>query len=142
MGVVKRSFCVDGVRSRTNVCRMQNPRKLKVRAEARAIAVTTYRLTAGFPKHERFGMTSQMQRAAISVGSNISEGCGAQSDRAMIAYLHHAVGSLNELEFQLEVATELGYGEAVQSSGLMSRLRTGRRMIVALVTALRSVSRR
>jgi len=57
---------------------MQDPKKLKVRDEARKIVAATYRLTALFPKHERFGLASQMQRAAISVGSNISEGCGGQ----------------------------------------------------------------
>ena len=119
---------------------MQNPRKLKVREEARAIAVATYQLTATFPNHERFGLTSQMRRAAISIGSNISEGCGTQSDRAMITYLHHAVGSLDELEFQLEVAAELGYGEVAKSSALLSQLCAGRRRIIALVMALRTRS--
>ncbi|HEX6640013.1 MAG TPA: four helix bundle protein [Thermoanaerobaculia bacterium] len=111
---------------------MQNPRNLKVRREARALAVATYRLTAGFPTHERFGLTSQMQRAAVSVGSNIAEGCGGRSDRAMVAYLRHAVGSLNELEFQLEVATQLSYCESVQSLALLSQLRSARRMLVGL----------
>jgi four helix bundle protein len=86
---------------------MQDPKRLKVRDEARNIAVATYRLTSTSPHHERLGLTSQMRRAAISIGSNVSEGCGAQGDRAMIAFLHHSVGSLNELEFQLEVAIDL-----------------------------------
>jgi four helix bundle protein len=116
---------------------MQNPRKLKVREEARALALATYRLTTDFPKHERFGLTSQMQRAAVSVGSNICEGCGGLGDRAMLAYLHHAVGSLNELEFQLEVANELSYGAGDQSAALLAHLNTTRRMLLALVQALR-----
>ena len=119
---------------------MQNPKKLKVRDEARRIAVATYRLTARFPDYERFGLTSQMQRAAISIGSNVSEGCGAHGDRAMIAYLHHSVGSLNELEFQLELAIDLGYGVGPQSAALLSQLRTARRMIVRLITVLRKRS--
>jgi four helix bundle protein len=116
---------------------MQDPRNLKVRENARAIAVATYRLTAGFPNHERYGLTSQMQRAAVSVGSNISEGCGTQGDRAMIAYLHHAVGSLNELEFQLEIASDLGYTDNPQSLTVLSQLRATGRMLVGLITALR-----
>jgi four helix bundle protein len=100
--------------------------------------VAAYRLTAGFPNHERYGLTSQMQRAAVSVGSNISEGCGTQGDRAMIVYLHHAIGSLNELEFQLQIAADLGYSDTPQSLTVPSQLRTTRRMLVGLISALRN----
>jgi four helix bundle protein len=116
---------------------MQDPKKLKVRGEALKLAVAAYRLTAAFPTSERFGLASQMQRAAVSVGSNISEGCGGHGDRAMIAYLHHAIGSLNELEFQVEIAIELMYGTADLSLTLQSQLNTVRRMAIGLVTTLR-----
>lgn len=116
---------------------MQNPRKLKVREEARALAVATCRLTTGFPNHERFALASQMQRAAVSAGSNISEGCGGPGDRAMLAYLHHAVGSLNELEFHLEIATGLGFGASDESAALLWQVNTTRRTLLALVQALR-----
>ena len=119
---------------------MQNPKKLKVREEALRIASQTYRLTAGFPNHECFALASQMQRAAVSVGSNISEGCGGHGDRAFLAYLHRATGSLNELEFQLEVAVDLGYVGTDQCGTLLSQLRTTRRMIVRLMMVLRKRS--
>lgn len=121
---------------------MQDPKKLKVRGEARTNAVAVYRLTASFPSHERFGLASQMQRAAISVGSNISEGCGGQSDRVMIAYLHHAVGSLHELEFQLDVASDLRYVSDTELLELQSQLDPARRMILGLLIALRRRSSR
>lgn len=120
---------------------MQNPKRLKVRGEALQIAAATYRLTRTFPQQERFGLAAQMQRAAISVGSNISEGCGAHGDRAFIAYLHHAVGSLHELEFQLEVTSLLGYGEEGACIALISQVSTTRRMIISLILALRRRSR-
>ena len=53
---------------------MQNPRNLKVTNRAMALAVLTYRVTTAFPASERFGLSSQMRRAAVSVGSNIAEG--------------------------------------------------------------------
>ena len=119
---------------------MQNPRKLQIREEALRIASATYRLTSRFPPHERFALASQMQRAAVSVGSNISEGCGGHGDRAFLAYLHRATGSLNELEFQLEVAVDLGYASADQCGTLKSQLRTTRRMVVRLMVVLRKRS--
>ena len=119
---------------------MQNPKRLKIRDEALRIASATYRLTSRFPYHERFALASQIQRAAVSVGSNISEGCGGHGDRAFIAYLHRATSSLNELEFQLEVAVELGYAATDECGTLRSQLRTTRRMIVRLMTVLRSRS--
>ena len=116
---------------------MQNPRNLKVRSEARALARETYRLTATFPHHEQFGLTSQMRRAAVSVGSNVAEGCGRQGDRAMIAYLHQSIGSLNELEFQLEVAEDLDYCDEEGIAVLRGCLITTRKMTAALIVTLR-----
>ena len=121
---------------------MQDPKRLKVRDEALTVAVETYRLTSTFPTHERFGLSSQMQRAAVSVGSNISEGCGGRGDRAMIAYLHHAIASLDELEFQVEVAIELGYADGDHCESILSQLNTTRRMVIGLVAALRKRSER
>lgn len=116
---------------------MQDPKKLKVRHEARTLAAATYRLTANFHPHERFGLASQMQRAAISVGSNISEGCGGQGERAMIAYLHHAVASLHALGVQVDVAGDLGYSSDDCMQELQSQLASTRRMIIGLLLVLR-----
>jgi len=117
--------------------RMQNPRNLKVRKEAMRVAVETYHLTATFPGHELYGMVSQMRRASVSIGSNISEGCGRQGDRAMIAYLHQAMGSLDELEFQLELAIELGYSRASDASVLGNALLVTKGMMTRLLASLR-----
>lgn len=83
-------------------------RKLTVWREASTLAVLTYRLTADFPKSELYGLTSQMRRAAISVTSNIAEGCGRNSDRELARFIQIALGSLNELDSQLLVAKRLG----------------------------------
>jgi four helix bundle protein len=101
------------------------------------VAVETYHLTATFPGHELYGMVSQMRRASVSIGSNISEGCGRQGDRAMIAYLHQAMGSLDELEFQLELAIELGYSRASDASVLGNALLVTKGMMTRLLASLR-----
>ena len=116
---------------------MQNPRNLRVYGQAVEMALTIYQLTATFPATERFGFVTQMRRAAVSVGSNIAEGCGGNGNRALIAYLRHALGSLNELEFQLELSGKLGYCTAEGSQVALAEVVAVRRGIIALISRLR-----
>ena len=118
---------------------MQDAEKLAVYGEARELAVAVYRLTAAFPPAERFGITQQMRRAAVSVGSNIAEGCGRQGARSMLPFLHYALGSANELAFQLELAVDLQLSQVADLKVLRGRLDRTRRMLIRLSAA---VSRR
>jgi four helix bundle protein len=77
--------------------------------KAKRLAVEIYRLTAQFPKTEQYGLTSQIQRASISVVSNIAEGQGRLTVGEFAQFLGHARGSLQEMESQLEISLELGY---------------------------------
>src|SRR4051812_29332706 len=88
---------------------MQSAKNLHVYAKALELAKTVYLLTGAFPGEERFGLTSQMRRAAVSIGSNIAEGCGRRGDKELMGYLHIALGSASELEFQCELSAELGH---------------------------------
>jgi four helix bundle protein len=74
-----------------------------------------YGITEGFPKQERFGLTNQIRRCAVSVPSNIAEGCARLTDREFLHFLGVARGSLSELETQLIIARELGYLDRVPS---------------------------
>ena len=65
---------------------VQSANNLRVTARARALATGVYRATAQFPVAERFGLTAQMRRAAVSIGSNIAEGCGHRSDRELVRW--------------------------------------------------------
>ncbi len=68
-----------------------------------------YILTESFPKHERFGLSSQMQRSAVSTASNIAEGAARNSDKDFLKFLHYSLGSLSELKTQVIIAGELNY---------------------------------
>ncbi len=76
---------------------------------AHELALLIYRLAARFPKDEQYALTSQMQRAAVSVGSNIAEAFGRQHDRDKSHFYYNARGSLYELESQSLLARDLGY---------------------------------
>lgn len=74
-----------------------------------ALTVAAYQLTALFPKHEVYGLASQLQRSAVSVPSNIAEGNERDSDKEFLHHLSYSLGSLAELETQVELAFLLGY---------------------------------
>jgi four helix bundle protein len=73
---------------------------------------TIYRCTAEFPKSETYGLTAQMRSAAVSIPSNIAEGQARTSSKEFLHFISFALGSLAELETQLELATRLGYPDA------------------------------
>lgn len=73
---------------------------------------SVYRLTSTFPKEEQYGLTSQMRRAAVSVPSNIAEGAARNTSKELIYFLGISIGSLAELDTQLDLATRLGLCKA------------------------------
>ena len=116
---------------------MQNARKLVVYNEARELAVAVYRLTSALPIEERFGLAQQLRRAAVSVGSNIAEGCGRKGSRALIPFLYYAIGSTKELEFQVELTVALGYCASAEADVVLERVLRTRRMLIRLEGAIR-----
>jgi len=86
-------------------------RDLLVWQKGMALAKQVYALTRSFPEEEKFGLISQMRRAAVSVPSNIAEGQARQGRKEFVQFLSHAEGSLAELDTQLALSRELGYGK-------------------------------
>ena len=93
---------------------------LRVWQEAMKFTVSVYRMTEKFPKHELYGLTQQLRRAAVSVPSNIAEGKGHHSDREFRNFLMHARGSLLEAQTQLMIAQELEYLTLQEGNGLLA----------------------
>jgi len=90
---------------------MPSHRNLDAWQVAMELARNCYRLTDSFPKSERFGITSQIRRAAVSIPANIAEGCGRSARGDLLRFLSIARGSLKELETLLELAIGLGFGK-------------------------------
>jgi four helix bundle protein len=88
---------------------MQNFRELIVFRKSYGLVLDLYRLTKSFPDDERFGMTSQVRRAAHSIPANIAEGCGRGQSGDFVRFLRIAAGSASELELHLELARDLQY---------------------------------
>jgi four helix bundle protein len=84
-------------------------RKLGTWQRAHKLALQVYRSTQGFPENERYGLMTQLRRAAVSVVSNIAEGAGRRNDRELARFLSIARGSVRELECQLLLSRDLGY---------------------------------
>ncbi len=111
-------------------------RRLKVWHEASALTVSIYKLTAGFPKTELYGLTSQMRRAAVSVTSNIAEGCGRNGDRELARFLRIALGSLTELDSLVLVSKDLGMSTDGASKELATTIRQVRGRLSRLLSSL------
>ncbi|MCW5941285.1 MAG: four helix bundle protein [Fimbriimonadaceae bacterium] len=102
---------------------MRDYRKLEVWQLARRMAVESYRVSQSFPTSEAFGLTGQLRRAAVSVAANIAEGAGRDSDADFLRFLRIALGSLNEVETLLSIASELRMGSVEELASYEKLLR-------------------
>ena len=88
---------------------IKNHKDLTLYKESMAFVIKIYKLTKRFPADEKYGLISQLRRAAVSIPSNISEGAARKNTKEFIQFLYHSLGSAAEIETQLEIAKELGY---------------------------------
>jgi len=117
---------------------MQDTKNLIVAEHARRLAVAVYRLTIAFPSEERFGLAQQMRRAAVSIGSNIAEGCGRRGNRELLNHLYIGFASSSELAFQLQLAADLGFGADHDREITRNELLRVQRMLNRLTAYLRA----
>jgi four helix bundle protein len=110
---------------------------LRVWQEAMKFAFEVYRSTTQFPKHELYGLSQQLRRAAVSVPSNIAEGKGHRSDGEFGHFLLHARGSLLEVQTQIMIAEELQYVSAEEAKRLLAASDAIGRSLNGLINSLR-----
>lgn len=106
--------------------------------KAIALVIEIYEVTVQFPKHELYGLTSQLRRAAVSVASNIAEGHGRTTSGEFVQFLGQARGSLCEIETQIVIARELGYIDAGHEDRLITRIDELGRILNGLIGSIKS----
>ncbi len=119
----------------------QGFRELRVWKDAKAIAVEVYRLIQKSSElNKDWGLKNQMQRAAVSIPSNIAEGDARKSDKDSVRFFHIALGSLAELVTQIEIAMELGFIQKHDYLNLIKRIEQLSQSLGALIKSRRSAT--
>jgi len=114
-------------------------RKLKVWDKSHHLALSVYKATNSFPSDERYGLTSQLRRAAVSIPTNIAEGCGRGGDVEVARFLQIASGSAAELQYQLILSHELNFLDADDFERLTNKVLEVKKMLSALIQKLKAV---
>ena len=117
---------------------MRDHTKLRAFELADELALFVFRVTVAFPYEERFGLTSQMRRAAVSTASNIVEGCGRDSQADYVRFLDMAYASACELQYQVSLARRLGYLDTVMAADSPSASAETCKVLNALIRSLRA----
>lgn len=116
---------------------MQDFHKLKVWEKSHRLAVLVYRITKDFPKEELYGLTCQIRRSAMSIPTNIAEGCGREGATELARFLQIAMGSSSELEYQLLLSRDLGFLSSEVYSSLQADLEEIKQMLSSLIQKVR-----
>jgi len=114
---------------------MKDFRDLKVWQKAHKLTLMVYHASATFPREERYGLTAQMRRSAVSVPSNIAEGCGRRG-ADFGRFMQIAMGSASELEYQMLLARDLEIVQAPEYGRLEAGVTEVKRMLAALIAKL------
>jgi four helix bundle protein len=117
---------------------MQNFRDVKVWQKAHALTLRVYKHTKAFPVEERYGLTSQIRRAATSIGANIAEGCKRSGDAEFARFLQIALASASELDYLLMLARDLEFLSLRIHDELSSDLVEVKRMLTAFIQKLKA----
>jgi four helix bundle protein len=116
---------------------MRNFREMIIWNHGIDLAVKIYAITKKFPSEERFGLTSQLTRAAVSIPSNIAEGCSRKSEKDFARFLEHALGSAYEIETDLIISERIGYLTQETVDDCIVNLQSEQRQIHSLINKLR-----
>jgi four helix bundle protein len=115
---------------------MRNFKELKIWQKGFSIAVDSFKLVSTFPKEEKFGISSQITRAAVSISSNIAEGSSRSSEKDYNRFIEISLGSSFETETQLLIAGTLNYGDQELRKKLLNDLDEEQKMLMSFMKRL------
>lgn len=115
---------------------MRNFKELKIWQKGIKIAASAIKITSGFPEKEKFGLSMQISKAAISIPANIAEGSGRGSEKDYRNFLHYSLGSAFELETHIVIALEVCYGDAELLKNCLAEVHEEQKMLSAFINKL------
>jgi len=113
---------------------MRNYRDLQVWSKAHDLTLELYRVSRDFPREEMFGVTSQLRRAAASIGANLAEGCGRRASGELARFVRIAMGSASELDYHLLLCHDLGLMKDDDFEPSATRLTEVRKMLTSFLS--------
>ncbi|WP_029272782.1 four helix bundle protein [Flavobacterium sp. KJJ] len=116
---------------------MSHFRKILVWQKSITLVTKIYKATSTFPKEEMFGLTSQIRRSSVSIPSNIAEGSGRESNKDFLRFLYISLGSIFEMQTQLEIAKNIIYIKEEEFNLLYEDSREIERMLASLIRKLK-----
>jgi four helix bundle protein len=119
---------------------MKDFHELKVWQKAHQLTLTVYQITAGFPREELYGLTTQLRRSSSSIPANLAEGCGRNGDPDFARFCTIAMGSASELQYHLLLARDLKLIRPQDYEDLAGRTTEAKRMLTALIQKLKAES--
>ena len=119
---------------------MKNFKELKIWQKGIEIAISCIKITNSFPKHEKFGLISQLNRACISIPSNIAEGSSRTSSKDYNRFIEISLGSCFEAETQFLIAKKLGFGNPELIEEILLQLSEEEKMLTSFSTRLKANS--
>jgi len=115
---------------------MRNYRDLQVWSKAHHLTLELYRISRQFPREETYGITSQLRRAAVSIGANLAEGCGRRTSSELARFVRIAMGSASELDYHLLLSRDLGFMAANEFTRASSALIEVRKMLTSFLNSV------
>ncbi|MDP9230632.1 MAG: four helix bundle protein [Bacteroidota bacterium] len=117
---------------------MRNFKNLKIWQKGFDIAVKSFELVASFPKEEKYGLSSQLTRSAISIPSNIAEGSSRTSDKDYNRFLEISLGSTFEMETQILISQAVNFGNKALSDVLLKDIDEEQKMLMSFMSKLKN----
>ena len=115
---------------------MRNYRDLKTWHKAHKLTLELYKASRQFPKEKMYGLTSQLRRSASSIGANLAEGCGRQTNAEFARFVRISMGSASELDYHLLLSRDLGFLEADAYEHASKSLIEVRKMLASLLSTV------